>query len=239
MTSPDLGVQPGTRPGSPNCKTPCEGPGQGSQRYRQVRAAAEGGHLLRPDKRHLQALVPGVPAPQDRPSNPLPQDRFSSGGPRLLGWPRATMRMLGRAHTAHRLQRSLHLRSPTEQGWHGVAKLEGHGTGPGRSLGAGQCSGDRSLCPSTGAPGSALPKHPASPRPRGPGAFSGLDRFRMEAAWERGPGLSRGRRCQEETRGPGSSLCPSQLLRSTTHSAPSHAGWLRQRGQGLRRRPPP
>lgn len=82
-----------------------------------------------------------------------------------------------------------------------------------------QCSGDWSLCPSTGAPGSALPKHPASPRPRGPGASSGLDRFRMEAAGERGPGLSRRRRCQEETRGPGSSLCPSQLLRSTTHSA--------------------
>lgn len=137
VTSPDLGVQPGTCPGSPNRKTPCEGPGQGSQRYRQVRAAAEGGHLVRPNKRHLQALVPGVPAPQDRPSNLLPQDRFSSGGPRLLGWPRATMGVSGRAHRAHRQQGSLHLRSPTEQGWQGVAKRDGHRTGPGRSLGPG------------------------------------------------------------------------------------------------------
>ena len=98
---------------------------------------------------------------------------------------------------------------------------------------------NRSLHPSTGAPGSALPKHPASPGPTGPSASSELDRFKMEAARERGPGLSRGRQCQEETRGPGRSLRPSRLLRSTTPSTPAHAGWLRPRAQGLRRRPPP
>lgn len=43
-------VQPGARPGSPDHKTPCEGPARDLRGMGQVGAAAEGGHLLRPNK---------------------------------------------------------------------------------------------------------------------------------------------------------------------------------------------
>lgn len=51
---------------------------------------------------------------------------------------------------AHRLQGSLHPRSPAEQGvavsrGGGLAKLDSHGAGPGRSLGAGTVLGGQVL----------------------------------------------------------------------------------------------